>query len=313
LEVLAETLGAPIIKALLGKAAVPDTSPYTTGGIGLLGTKPSQEALENCDTLLMIGTSFPYIEFLPKPGQARAIQIELDPMRIGLRYPVEVGLVGDSRRTLQRLLPLLKRNKYRKFLEKAQAGMRDWWALMETYGTRMDKPMKPQVVAWELGKHLTENAIVSCDSGTIATWWARQIPAKRGQMHSLSGNLATMAPGLPYAIAAQLAYPDRQSVAFVGDGGFSMLMADFVTCVKYKLPVKVFIIKNNTLGQIKWEQMVFLGNPEYGCDLHPIDFAEFAHACGATGFTVDEAADCANVMAEFLNAPGPAVLEAVVD
>src|SRR5205085_2286245 len=143
LEVLAETMGAPIIKALLGKAAVPDTSPYTTGGIGLLGTKPSQEAMENCDTLLMVGTSFPYIEFLPKPGQARAIQIELDPVRIGLRYPVEVGLVGDARRTLQRLLPLLKRNKYRKFLQAAQAGMREWWELMRAYGTRMDKPMKP--------------------------------------------------------------------------------------------------------------------------------------------------------------------------
>ena len=313
LEVLAETLGAPIVKALLGKAAVPDASPYTTGGIGLLGTKPSQEALENCDTLLMIGTSFPYIEFLPKPGQARAIQIEVDPMRIGLRYPVEVGLVGDSRRTLQRLLPLLKRNKYRKFLEKAQAGMRDWWALMETYGTRMDKPMKPQVVAWELGKHLADDAIVSCDSGTIATWWARQIPAKRGQMHSLSGNLATMAPGLPYAIAAQIAYPDRQSVAFVGDGGFSMLMADFVTCVKYKLPVKVFIIKNNTLGQIKWEQMVFLGNPEYGCDLQPINFALFAQACGGTGLTIDDPRECARMVEQALNTPGPVIVEAVVD
>jgi pyruvate dehydrogenase (quinone) len=313
LEVLAETLGAPIIKALLGKAAVPDTSPYTTGGIGLLGTKPSQEALENCDTLLMIGTSFPYIEFLPKPGQARAIQIELDPMRVGLRYPVEVGLVGDTKRTLQRLLPLLKRNKYRKFLEKAQAGMRDWWGIMETYGTRMDKPMKPQVVAWELGKHLAENAIISCDSGTIATWWARQIPAKRGQMHSLSGNLATMAPGLPYSMAAQIAYPDRQCVAFVGDGGFSMLMAEFVNCVKYKLPVKVFIIKNNTLGQIKWEQMVFLGNPEYGCELQPINFALFAQACGGTGMTIDDPHDCGRMVEQALNTPGPVLVEAVVD
>ena len=313
LEVLAETLGAPIIKALLGKAAVPDTSPYTTGGIGLLGTKPSQEALENCDTLLMVGTSFPYIEFLPKPGQARAVQIELDPKRIGLRYPVEVGLVGDSRRTLQRLLPMLRRNKYRKFLEKAQSGMRDWWELMQNYGTRMDKPMKPQVVAWELGKHLAENAIVSCDSGTIATWWARQIPVKRGQMHSLSGNLATMAPGLPYTIAAQIAYPDRQCVAFVGDGGFSMLMAEFVTCVKYKLPVKVFIIKNNTLGQIKWEQMVFLGNPEYGCDLQPIDFALFAQACGGTGITIEDPNDCGRLVERALNTPGPIVVEAIVD
>jgi pyruvate dehydrogenase (quinone) len=313
LELLAETLGAPVIKALLGKAAVPDTSPYTTGGIGLLGTKPSQEAMEDCDTLLMIGTSFPYIEFLPKPGQARAIQIELDPMRIGLRYPVEVGLVGDCRRTLQRLIPLLRRNKYRKFLEKAQQGMRQWWMVMEQQGSRMDKPMKPQVVAWELGKRLSENAIVSCDSGTIATWWARQIPAKRGQLHSLSGNLATMAVGLPYAIAAQVAYPGRQCVAFVGDGGFSMLMAEFATCVKYKLPVKIFIIKNNTLGQIKWEQMVFLGNPEYGCDLHPINFALVAQACGGTGLTIDDPADCGRVIEQALNTPGPVVVEAVVD
>jgi pyruvate dehydrogenase (quinone) len=313
LEVLAETLGAPIVKALLGKAAVPDTSPYTTGGIGLLGTRPSQETMENCDTLIMVGTSFPYIEFLPKPGQARAIQIELDPTRIGLRYPVEVGLVGDSKRTLERLLPLLKRNKHRRFLERAQAGMRRWWALMEAYGTRIDRPMKPQVVAWELGRHLAENAIISCDSGTIATWWARQIPVKRGQMHSLSGNLATMAPGLPYAIAAQIAYPNRQCVAFVGDGGFSMLMAEFVTCVKYKLPVKVIVIKNNALGQIRWEQMVFMGNPEYGCDLQPINFALFAQACGGTGLTVEDPADCGRLVEQALSIPGPVLVEAVVD
>jgi len=313
LEVLAETLGAPIIKALLGKAAVPDTSPYTTGGIGLLGTKPSQEAIENCDTLFMIGTSFPYIDFLPKPGQARAVQLELDATRIGLRYPIEVGLVGDSKQTLERLLPLLKRNKHRRFLTRAQSGMRQWWSMMEEYGTRMDKPMKPQVVAWQLGQHLSEDAIVSCDSGTIATWWARQIPAKRGQMHSLSGNLATMAPGLPYAIAAQLAYPDRQCVAFVGDGGFSMLMAEFVTCVKYKLPVKVFVIKNNTLGQIKWEQMMFLGHPEYGCDLQPINFALVAQACGGTGITVEDPGDCGRVVEQALNIPGPVLVEAVVD
>jgi pyruvate dehydrogenase (quinone)/pyruvate oxidase len=313
LEVLAETLGAPIVKALLGKAAVPDSSPYTTGGIGLLGTKPSQEAMENCDTLLMIGTSFPYIEFLPKPGQARAIQIELDPMRIGLRYPVEVGLVGDARRTLQRLIPLLRRNKHRRFLERAQSGMRQWRALMEAYGSRMDKPMKPQVVAWELGKHLPENAIMSCDSGTIATWWARHIPVKRGQMHSLSGNLATMAPGLPYAIAAQVAYPDRPSIAFVGDGGFSMLMAEFATCVKYKLPVKIFVVKNNSLGQIKWEQMVFLGNPEYGCDLQPINFALIAQACGGIGLTIEDPADCGTIVEQALNTPGPVLVQAVVD
>ena len=313
LEKVAELLAAPIAKALLGKAAVPDDSPYTTGTIGLLGTKPTQEAIGDCDTLLMVGTSFPYIEFLPKPGQARGVQIDIDAQRIGLRYPVEVGLLGESRTVLQHLMPLLKRKESRKFLEAAQAGMKDWWQLMEKRGSRRDKPMKPQVVAWELGQRLRNDAIVSCDSGTITTWFARQIRVKRGQKFSLSGNLASMACGLPYTIAAQLAYPERQCVAFVGDGGFSMLMADFVTAVKYKLPIKVVIIKNNTLGQIKWEQMVFLGNPEYAVDLAPIDFAEFAHACGGVGFTVEDPEQCGDAMEAFLNAPGPAVLQAVVD
>jgi pyruvate dehydrogenase (quinone)/pyruvate oxidase len=310
---LAEVLGAPIIKALLGKACAPDDSPYTTGGIGLLGTRPSHDAIENCDTLLLAGTSFPYIEFLPKPGQARAVQVDLDPSRIGLRYPVEVGLAGDCRRTLARLLPLLHRKTDRSFLEKAQAGMKDWWELMEQRGTRMEKPMKPQVVAWELGKRLREDAIVSCDSGTVATWFARQMKVKRGQMYSLSGTLASMANGLPYAIAAQIAYPQRQCVAFVGDGGFSMLMAEFATAVKYQLPIKVVVNKNNSLGMIKWEQMVFLGNPEYGCELHPIDFAAFARACGGIGVTVDDPKNCGVILEEALSTPGPALIEAVVD
>jgi pyruvate dehydrogenase (quinone)/pyruvate oxidase len=313
LEQAAERLGAPIIKALLGKAAVPDDSPYTTGGIGLLGTRPSQEAMENCNTLLMVGTSFPYIEFLPKPGQARAVQIDLDPARLALRYPVEVGLAGDSRQTLQVLLPWLEPKKDRSFLETAQRGMQEWWALMEERGTSRDTPMKPQVVAWELGKRLSNSAIVSTDSGTITTWWARQIPFKRGQMGSVSGTLASMACGLPYAIAAQIAYPDRQSVALVGDGGFTMLMGEFATAVKYQLPVKIVIIKNNTLGQIKWEQMVFLGNPEYGCDLHPIDFAAFAQACGGAGFTIEDPADCGRILDQALAVPGPVVVQAVVD
>src|SRR6185312_7830958 len=230
-----------------------------------------------------------------------------------LRYPVEVGLVGDCGNTLRDLLPLLERKEDRDFIETAQKGTKEWWELMKERGTRTDKPMKPQVVAWELGKRLRDDAIVSCDSGTIATWWARYILARRGQMHTLSGNLATMAPGLPYTIAAQIAFPNRQCIAFVGDGGFSMLMADFVTAVKYKLPIKVVIIKNNTLGQIKWEQMVFLGNPEYGVDLHPIDFAAFAHACGGVGFSVEDPAQCGHMMEEFLAAPGPAILQASVD
>ena len=313
LERVAETLQAPIIKALLGKAVVPDDSVYTTGGIGLLGTAPSQTAMENCDTLLMVGTSFPYIEFLPKPGQARGVQIDLNPARVGLRYPVEVGVVGDSRAALQKLMPLLRRNEDSDFLESAQKGMKKWWELMEERGTRKDHPMYPQVVAWELDKRLSEKAIVSADSGTIATWFARQIRARRGQMFSLSGTLATMANGLPYAIAAQVAYPDRQCIAFVGDGGFSMLMAEFATAVKYRLPIKVIVIKNNTLGMIKWEQMVFLGNPEYGCELHPIDFAAFAQACGGSGFTIKEPEQCGAVLDQALAAPGPVVVEAVVD
>jgi pyruvate dehydrogenase (quinone) len=313
LEATAETLAAPIVKPLLGKACVPDDSPYTTGGIGLLGTLPSQNAIESCDTLLIAGSSFPYIEFLPKPGQARSVQIDLDPKRIGLRHPVEVGLIGDTANTLRELSPLLQRKQDRSFLQTAQREMKDWRDLMHERATRKDKPMKPQVPAYEVGRRLRDDAIVACDSGTITTWWARHIPAKRGQMHSVSGTLASMACGLPYALAAQIAYPERQVVAFVGDGGFSMLMADFVTAVKYKLPIKVVIIKNNYLGQIKWEQMVFLGNPEYGVDLQPIDFAAFANACGAAGFTTEDPASCGDMVEEFLSSPGPAILQAVVD
>jgi pyruvate dehydrogenase (quinone)/pyruvate oxidase len=315
LEQIADKLGAPIVKALLGKAAVPDDSPFTTGGIGLLGTKPSQEALENCDTLLMVGSSFPYIEFMPKPGKARAIQIDLDPARIGLRYDIEVGLVGDSRRTLEALLPLLNHKEDRGFLEKAQKGMKEWWEVMGKRSGNMEKPMKPQVIAHELGRRLRNDAIVSSDSGTNTTWWARHILAKRGQMYSCSGTLASMACGLPYTCAAQIAYPDRQCVAFVGDGGFSMLMAELVTAVKYKLPIIVVIVKNNTLGQIKWEQMVFLGNPEYAVDLAPIDFVKFAEACGAVGFRIDDPKDCGAILDNALaaNVSGPVVIEAVVD
>lgn len=313
LEQTAEILGAPIVKALLGKACVPDDSPYTTGSIGLLGTKPSEEALHNCDLLFMVGTAFPYMEFLPKPGQAKSVQIELNPGRISLRYPADVGLVGDSRETLRQLIPRLKRKKDRSFLKIAQEGMKDWWEYMERLGTSEHMPMKPQVVAWELGKRLRNDAIITCDSGTIATWFARQIPIKRGQMCSLSGNLATMAPGLPYANAAQIAYPDRQVIAFVGDGGFSMLGFEMLTAVKYKLPIKVVIIKNDYLGQIKWEQMVMEGNPEFAVRLQPMDFKLFAEACGATGIRVDNPHDIGDALDHFLDVPGPAVLEAIVD
>jgi len=310
---LAETLGAPIVKALLGKACVPDESPYTTGGIGLLGTAPSMEAMQNCDTLLIVGASFPYIEFYPKPGQARAIQIDLDPTRIALRYPVEVGLVGDSRNTLRQLIHRVKRKEDRSFLEKAQSGMKDWNDLMLTRSTDMSTPMKPQVVAHELGKRIPSNAIVTSDSGTITTFWARQIPAKKGQMYSCSGNLATMACGLPYAVAAQAAHKDRPVFAFVGDGGLTMLMGELATCVKYKLPVRIVVIKNNALGQIRWEQMVFLGNPEYVCDLQPIDFAGVARAMGVSSFVIEDPNRCGAILDQALATEGPVLIEAVVD
>lgn len=313
LEQLAETLAAPIIKALLGKAAVPDDSPYTTGGIGLLGTLPSEEAMTDCDTLLIAGSSFPYIEFYPKPGKARCIQIDSDAARIGLRYPADVGLVGDCTATLDALLPLLTKKTSRTFLERAQKGYQEWLDLMEERGSATVSPMKPQVVAHELGKQLPANAIVASDSGTNTTWWARHIHVKRGQMHSCSGNLATMACGLPYAIAAQIAYPERLVVAFVGDGGFTMLMGELATCVKYRLPVKIFIVKNNSLGQIKWEQLVFLGNPEYGCELQPIDFAMVARAFGVAGYTIEAAQNCAEIVGRALAVDGPVVVEVLVD
>jgi len=313
LEQVADLLGGPIVKALLGKGAVPDDSAYTTGGIGLLGTAPSQTAMEACDTLLMVGTSFPYHEFYPKPGQARAVQIDADPARIGLRYPIEVGLVGDSQAALRALLPLVNRKDDRGFLEQAQKGMREWRQILELRGTSQDMPMKPQVVAHALGQRLDDDAIVCADSGTITTWWAQQVPARGRQIHTVSGNLASMANAFPYAMAAQVAYPNRQCIAFAGDGGFSMLMAELSTCVKYNLPVKVFVIRNDTLGQIKWEQMVFLGNPEYAVDLYPIDHVKLAEACGATGFRIERPADCGQIVEQALATPGPVVVEAVVD
>jgi pyruvate dehydrogenase (quinone) len=310
---LAEAAAAPIIKALLGKAAVPDRNPYTTGGIGLLGTAPSQDALKECDTFLIAGTNFPYMEFLPKPGQAKTIQIDLDPTRIGLRHPVDVGLVGDCRSILRALLPLIEHKKHRTFLEKSQKRMADWNDLMEKRGTRADKPMKPQVVTYHLNKLLDDDAIVCSDSGTIATWAARYIEMRDRMQFSLSGSLATMANGLPYGVGASIAYPGRQVVCIVGDGGLTMLMGEIATLVKYKLPVKVVVIKNNVLGEIKWEQMAQEGNPQYGVELQPIDFAGYARCCGAAGFTIDDPQDVENVLRQALAHPGPALVEAVVD
>ncbi|MDQ6877390.1 MAG: thiamine pyrophosphate-binding protein [Candidatus Dormibacteraeota bacterium] len=313
LEIAAERLAAPIVKPLLGKDVVPDDSPYVIGGVGMLGTRPSLDALQSCDALLMVGSSFPYMEYMPKPGHAVFVQIDDDPVRIGLRVPTDVALVGDARATLDALVPLLAPNPDRSFLEEAQSKARDWWKLMEDRGTRKDLPMKPQVIAWELGCLLNRDAIVSADAGTIAIWAAQEIRLRRGQRFSLSGNLASMANGLPYAIAAQISHPDRQCVAFVGDDGFEMLMAEFATCVQYKLPVKVVIVKNNVLGMVKWEQTAFLGNPEYGVEISPIDFVKFAEACGGRGIRIEDPYRCHDQLAEALAMEGPVIVEAVVD
>jgi pyruvate dehydrogenase (quinone)/pyruvate oxidase len=312
LEQVAELLGAPIIKALLGKSCVPDDSPYTTGGVGLLGTLPSEEAMEGCDTLLIVGSSLPYIEFYPKPGNAKCVQIDADPVRISLRYPADVGLIGDASEVLNALIPHLKQ-KDKSFLEAAQKSMKTWRETLETRGTAKDIPMKPQVVGYELGKRIPQNAIVTSDSGTNTTWWARYIPSLKGATHTCSGNLATMACGFPYAIGAQVAHPQRPVIAFVGDGGFTMLLGELATCVKYSLPVKIFIIKNDTLGQIKWEQMVFLGNPEYVCDLQPIDFAAVARGFGVPAFTIDKPDECGSVIENALGMSGPVLIECIVD
>ncbi len=310
---LAETVAGPIVKPLLGKAVVPDNSPYTTGGIGLLGTAPSQDALEECDTFIMLGTSYPYMEFLPKPGQAKTVQVDIDATRIGLRHPVDVGLIGDCTAVLRALLPLLTRKEDQSFLRKAQERMTEWNRLMEERATRTDLPMKPQVVPHLLNRFLADDAIVVSDCGTVTTWAARYVEMRGTMQFSVSGLLATMACGLPYSVGAAVGYPGRQVVALVGDGGFTMLMGELATLVKYKLPVKVIIVKNNTLGQIKWEQMAQEGNPEFGVDLQPIDFAAYAKACGAGGFCIDDPARAEAVLREAFAYPGPAVIETVVD
>ena len=269
--------------------------------------------MSEADTLLMIGTSFPYIDYLPKPGQAKGIQIDIKADKIGLRYPVEVGLVGDSRLTLTALLPLLRQKENLDFLKSKQWEMKNWINLLNERSTRTDKPIKPQVIAAAVSAELKDDAIISVDSGTITSWAARYINIRKGMKFSLSGTLASMACGLPYAIAAKIAFPERQSVAFVGDGGFTMLMGEFATAVQYDLPIKVVIIKNDILGMIRWKQMAFLGNPEFGVEFTPIDYARFAEACGGKGYSIKEPNDVNSIMHEAMSDNKPAIIEAYVD
>ena len=310
---VAEILGSPVVKTLSGKAVVPDDHPLTTGGIGLLGTVPSEELMENCDTLLMVGTNFPYGKYLPESGQARVVQIEADPVRAGNRLATEVPLVGDAKETLAALVPMLKRQSDRSFLENAQSTMHSWTKRMDALAGLEDDPIQPQHLMKLIDGLAANDAILTCDSGTIATWAARHFTIRGSREFFLSGNLASMAPGLPYAIAAQLAHPGRQCFAFVGDGGFAMLMAEFATACRHQLPIKVVINNNASLGQIMWEQLV-LGYPEFGIRFGPRpDFAPWAEACGGKGVRVDKGGDLRGVIADTFSHDGPALVDVSVN
>ena len=308
-----ERLAAPVVKALMGKAAIPDDHALNAGGLGLIGTLPAQRAMEECDTLFLVGTSFPYMAWLPeKKKDVEGVQIDIRAERIGLRYPVSVGLVGDAAATLELLLPQLNRH-HGGFLKTTQKRMQEWNRLMTERGSNTARPMKPEFVASTLSQLAPRDAIISCDCGTVTTWLSRHFDIRGEQKWGIAGNLATMAPGLPYGIAAAVAYPRRRSIAFVGDGAFTMLMGEFATAVKYQLPLTVVLIKNNTLGQIKWEQMVFLGNPEYQCELHPIDFAAYARACGGLGHTVEDPGQLRPLLQQALRSSQPTLIECVTD
>jgi pyruvate dehydrogenase (quinone)/pyruvate oxidase len=311
-EQLAEKLGAPIVKAMLGKDAVPDDSPYCLGGYAMVGTRPAQNALQSCDTILIVGSSSPYMEFLPAPGSAVGVQIDDRPERLGLRYPVEVGLAGDARLTLAELIALVERRSDRSFLEQAQAEMQDWRALQEERAHRDEAPIAPDAIPLHLGRSMADGAILCGDSGTVTTWAART-ELRRGQMFSFSGTMCSMMAALPYAIGAQVAYPDRQVVALTGDGSLTMMMGELATLAQYGLPVKVVVMRNDVLGLIKWEQMAFLGNPQYGVQLAPVDFSKVAEACGLRGVRIEDPARVGQQLNDALASDGPALIEAIVD
>jgi len=314
IESVADTLAAPVIKTLSGKMVVPDASAYTTGGIGLLGTKPSEELVDDIDTLFMLGTNFPYTKHLPRPGKVRVVQVEADATRAGLRLPTEVPLIGDVRATLEALLPLLHRNPNRDHLTRYQEKMSEWRAQLVALRSADREPIAPQYLVGLLDEMAADDAILTCDSGTVATWAARYWTIRGEREFYLSGNLATMAPGLPYAIAMQHAYPDRQVIGYIGDGAFAMLMAEFHTAAWHRLPIKVVINNNNSLGQILWEQMV-LGYPEHGVrfgEPKP-DYAAWARGCGGYGARVEEPAGLADALRAALDHPGPALVDVAVD
>ena len=313
LQQTAALLNAPIAKALLGKAVIADDHPNVTGGIGILGTRTSQEIMEQCDALLIVGSTFPYIEYYPQPGSARIVQIDWNPERIGLRCPVDVGLVGHAGECLRRLNALLAQKQDRLFLETAQQGMAEWRQMMRTAESEASSPLKPQMVVRRFGERIAENAILATDSGQNTELAARHIDIGPANAFAVSGSLASMSCGLTYAIAAGIAHPGRQICAVVGDGGLAMQLGEFSTAVRYGIPLKLLVIKNNMLNQIAWEQMMFLGNPQFGCELQPIDFAKVAEAMGGKGYCVEQPQDIEHALDAAFAEPGPVIIEAVVD
>jgi pyruvate dehydrogenase (quinone)/pyruvate oxidase len=311
---VAETLGAPVNKTLSGKGVIPDDSPFAVGGIGLLGTRPGEELIEDCDTLLMIGTNFPYTKHLPEPGRVRVVQLEVDPTRAGVRMPTESPVIADAKQALQELQPLLTPKQDRSHLEKYQKAMVSWREDMTALENATREPIAPQYVVSVLDDLAADDAILTCDSGTIATWAARHWTIRGDRRFYLSGNLASMAPGLPYAIGMQHAFPGRQVIAYVGDGGFAMLMAEFLTAMQHQLPITVVINNNNSLGQILWEQMV-LGYPEHGVRFNQpeADFAAWAQACNGFGAKVSKPGDVESAIREALAHNGPSLVDVDVD
>ncbi len=308
-----ELLGAPIAKALLGKDVVPDVHPAVTGGVGYLGARPSQQALAACDTLLIVGSGFPYVEYYPSPGQAKVVQIDSDPARISLRYPVDAAIVGDARASLARLNDALTMNTDHDFLKQVRQWKAEWLEALAAGARRPGEPMKPQRVVYELDRRLGDDALVATDCGHNTGLAAQYLQIRGSQRFAVSGTLASMGAGVPYAIAAALAFPGRQVVAVVGDGGLGMSLAELATCARYRLPVKIIVINNGVLGQIKWEQMLFLGNPEFACDLAPMDFAQIARGCGVRARRITSPSEVGEALDELLAAEGPALLDTVVD
>jgi pyruvate dehydrogenase (quinone) len=317
---VADLLGAGVAKALLGKDVLPDDLPFVTGAIGLLGTRPSWELMQDCDTLLMVGSSFPYSQFLPEWGAARGVQIDLDPRMVGLRYPMEVNLVGDAARTLEALTPLLVRKEDRGWREKVEDGVAEWWRLTEDRARQTTEPMNPQVVFWELSEHLPGGSIVTADSGSSTNWYARDVRLRDGMRASLSGTLATMGSAVPYAIAAKFAHPERCVVALVGDGTMQMNgNAELLTIAKYHERwadprLVVLVTHNNDLNQVTWEQRAMEGDPKFAAsqDIPDMDYAAYAHMIGLEGIRVERPDEVGPAYERAFGADRPVVIDAVV-